>query len=606
LESIAPPTTKAFYSIADLNDFRVRFEKTQLGLLMKDPVTKPFAEDLEQQLQTRIAKTGVQVGLTLQDVEGVAAGETAVIVIQPGGDKTKHSTAMMVDITGNHKEASKLLFKSSKDLVASGAVKSSLVIKGAPVTLHTMPVRKGETKARQIYHVIATDLLIATDSVDTVTGLVGRVTMGGESLAGTTNFKTCMGRVATKSGKVKPQIRWFIEPFGYAEVSRVANDTTSRKREADMLKILSNQGFRDIQGIAGYVHVDEGGYDFLHRSFVYAPGTVGAVSRFKLAARMLEFPNGAKHVPYSWVPADVATHASFNWKAKEAFEFSKTLVDEIAGDKIFDDVLDSIRDEEDGPRVDLRKDFIAHLGTRATVVTDFLPPINGECERFMFTIDFATPGGEAIAKATLKKALEGDPDAQKHVVDGIEIWEFISEDEEDEVSAPLISEPGFGAFGAPAASPVGVEDEEEITGAICIAHGQLMLASHFDYLHKVLVEATKEGKAELQMTNDYIAVDAALMKLGAGTECARTFARTRRAYEPSYELLKLGKMPESKTIMGGLLNLVFNADEKNPRKPAINGAKMPPFAAVEKYLKPAGAYVVSEKDGWFITGCLLK
>ena len=42
------------------------------------------------------------------------------------------------------------------------------------------------------------------------------------------------------------------------------------------------------------------------------------------------------------------------------------------------------------------------------------------------------------------------------------------------------------------------------------------------------------------------------------------------------------------------------------RKQEIDGSKLPEFKQVQKYLGPAGSYVHSEDDGWFIVGVLLK
>ena len=42
------------------------------------------------------------------------------------------------------------------------------------------------------------------------------------------------------------------------------------------------------------------------------------------------------------------------------------------------------------------------------------------------------------------------------------------------------------------------------------------------------------------------------------------------------------------------------------RQQQIDGAQMPPFEVVRRHLGPAGTFVVSEDDGWFLKGFLLK
>ena len=66
-------------------------------------------------------------------------------------------------------------------------------------------------------------------------------------------------------------------------------------------------------------------------------------------------------------------------------------------------------------------------------------------------------------------------------------------------------------------------------------------------------------------------------------------------------------MPEAKTLLGKLLNQLLGPDEKGIlREQQIDGSKMPEFDAVRRYLGPAGMYVQSEEDGWFMAGCLLS
>ena len=113
--------------------------------------------------------------------------------------------------------------------------------------------------------------------------------------------------------------------------------------------------------------------------------------------------------------------------------------------------------------------------------------------------------------------------------------------------------------------------------------------------------------ASLGAAVDYRVVNEALQKLGAGADSFRTFTRTDEAYRPTYELIRQGKMPESETMIGKLLNELFGPDEEGVlREQRIDGQQLPDYQIVRRYLGPAGAFVRSENDGWFITGCLLS
>jgi len=60
------------------------------------------------------------------------------------------------------------------------------------------------------------------------------------------------------------------------------------------------------------------------------------------------------------VPEGVASYTTFNWDMEQAFEASKTLVNELAGDKVFEDVLQSIATDPSGPQIDIREELIAY------------------------------------------------------------------------------------------------------------------------------------------------------------------------------------------------------------------------------------------------------
>jgi hypothetical protein len=120
---------------------------------------------------------------------------------------------------------------------------------------------------------------------------------GGGRLAELSAYRVTMARCAEAAGDVQPHVRWFVEPFGYAQTTRAAAGGR-RRRGTDMLKVLSNQGFSAIQGIGGYVNFSVDGQDILHRTFIYAPPVSKTGEKYRLAARMMDFPNSNP----SWSP----------------------------------------------------------------------------------------------------------------------------------------------------------------------------------------------------------------------------------------------------------------------------------------------------------------
>ena len=612
-ENLLPATAKGWISVPSVDDLKARWEKTDLGELTQDPVMQPFVEDLRSQLRTKLSQTGAKLGITWDDLEGVAGGEVSITLTQPG-DANSYALAMLVDITGKRPAADALLKKISTNQKQKGATQATQTIKGVTVTVYTFPKKPNQLTIQRAYQFIHKDVLASTTTQDLATFIIDRINgTPGDTLASLARFRQPMDRISSEIQQgMSPQARWFIEPFGYAEASRAAQGGR-KKRGTDMLKILKSQGFTAIQGIAGHVFLATGQQEVMHRTHVFAPPVARAADdenqdRFDLAARMLDFPNTADIKPQPWVPKHLSTHVTFNWKMKEAFHYAETLVNAYMEADVWDDLWHSLATDPSGPQVDIPNEMVAFFDERATFFTDNVLPITPKSERWMFAIKLTNP--DAVEK-TLEKMLKDDPKAKERKFEGEIIWEVVNEEEEDEFDLN-IDGPGddfnfdSGAGGFDFGEPEEVEEETALmpNSALTVAHGHLIVASSVELVEKIFKQPVKNQN--LTDAADYQQVEAALTNIGADKGAFRVFSRTDQAYQPTYELIRQGKMPESETMFGKLLNRILGPDEEGVvREQEIDGGQLPPFEKVQHYFGPAGLFVRSEDDGWYVSGCLL-
>jgi hypothetical protein len=92
--------------------------------------------------------------------------------------------------------------------------------------------------------------------------------------------------------------------------------------------------------------------------------------------------------------------------------------------------------------------------------------------------------------------------------------------------------------------------------------------------------------------------------------CLKRFSRYRQLYQPTYELTRQGKLPESDTLAGSLLNMLLGEDSSSKtRRQRVDGSKLPQYQQVEHYFLPGGSLGVREDSrefqGWFFVGFLL-
>jgi hypothetical protein len=602
-DSVMSASTRGFASIADFKTLEEHWHQTQLGQLVKDEAMQPFVEDLKRQIEKKLSGTRQKLGLTVEDLRDVAAGEIGMGLVEQRN--TRAAVAITVDVTGRSQQAQALLTKIDQELVKRRSKRTTASAGGVSMTIYNIPPQAEKDIAREAIFFIHQDMLCAVDSRAEAQEMIGRINgQGGNRLADVQAYQQTMQRCAAEAGQLAPEIRWYAEPFGYARATRsLLPGETLAKRGKDYVSILENQGFDAIQGVGGFVNLAvDGTYEVLHRTSIYAPAVEGAANKYKLAMQMMRFPNSDTMTPEPWAPRKLASYRTFNMDLKNAYQHFGSMFDAIAGyENAFKDVIEGLETDPYGPQVQVEKDFVAHLGQRISLLTDYELPITTKSERFLFTVEVTDE--KAIA-ATVEKFMKADPNAQRREIQGKTVWEIMPPQEEVpelEISLDPLTPGAGGAEGG------GQKETAMSTSAVCVTDGHLLIASHLTFLEHILT--VKAQGEKLTDAADFQEVDAALGRLMQGPIAARCFRRSDEAYRPTYELLRQGKMPEAETLLGRLLNRLLTPPEDEEegilRKQKIDGRQLPNFEMVRRYFSPAGLTVRSLDDGWLVVGATL-
>lgn len=615
-ETIFPGTTKLLVSIPDPDAAQDNFDASQLGKMFNDPKMEKFNEDMERQLegQGRLAE---RLGISVAELEGVSGGEIALAVIQPNGDEDSFATAMIIDYTGHGKEITEMLGAiRDRRLALDPQAWSKVEMFGSRRGLRVhVPAAKGRP-AVDTYYYFEGGLLVCCDHLAEAQAIHARITGGGskDSLAGVPAFAHAMKEVAAASPGIQPDVRWFVEPFGYMRVRRaeqIAEGTRRPERGRDMLEVYENEGFDAIQGGGGWVNFSQDGHEVLHRTLVYAPAvdrtkkseevqrrlkTEKAASpakvkyagdentKYFLGARMMSFMNQGGLKPLDWIPDDIATQLTFHWQMQQAFKYSETLVNALSDDKkqeVWVGVMDSIKEDRDGPMVDIRKDMAAQMGQRATIISDNVKPIDINSEREVIALQIA--GDVAAVTKALDGMMADDPDAVKHEANGHTVWEIVP-------------------------PPPGVRDEDERNvepASYTVAHGHLLRGSHPDILKRL----HEMPKKPLAASDDLKAVNVELDKLSDGQESFRYFDRLDRSWEVHWEMFRQNKFPQAETRLSDMVAQMQGYDLEDPatkkRKQELDGTNLPGFDFAKPFLGASGMFIKTRPDGWLVTGMVL-
>jgi hypothetical protein len=497
-ETIFPATTRAWLSVPDTRGLQERFDRTSYGQLVADPAMKAFVDGFREQISKNGKQRLAKLGLTLEDLGKVPGGEVAAAAIEAAPGVL--STVLLVDTTGHEAEAKELVEHIAQRLLERKATK--VTVAGAPpqLTVYQLPPEEdgradAPARDRRVAFALAPAALVVGDDAVQVGQAFAVLAQGRQdSLATNPSFTAALNRCGKEIPGSAAPIRWFVDPLRFAKAYQASNPPREKRKGPDYVAILGRQGFDAVKGVGGVVAFDHGGHSLRHHTLVHAPALPGrepfGTERFDLAARMLRFPDSEGIAPPAWAPRELAGWTAMQWDMQTAFASVETLFDDIVGEKgTFDDVIASLKEDPDGPQIDLENDMVACLGKRVTILSHHVEPIGTDSERIVIAIEATDP--QRVA-ATVAKTMAADSDMQKIQIGDHEAWELIDRS----MAIPKIEVETPGGAVAHADGHDGDEDsahrrrqrlrekDEKLLphSAVTVAHGHLLIASHRDIL----------------------------------------------------------------------------------------------------------------------------
>ena len=380
-DMLLPRTTKGYVSVARPAEFEQRWDKTQIGQMLNDRVMQPFVEDLRKQLQDKYRAVEEKLGITWDDIDGVAAGEMSLSLIEREGEDAV--LAITIDVTDHAQQAEGLLAAIEKRFAGRGGRRENVNSGDTALRVFTAPGDAGSPPQKTIYF-IKDNVLCGIDDRAEADAMLKRFTgEPNDNLRSMPAYTKTMDRCRHEAGRLEPEARWFVEPFGLIFAARTLEKTTRRPNDQDVAKILKENGFDAIQGAGGFLNqLVEGHIEFLNRTSIYAPPVPGKENdplRWNLSMRMLQLPNASGFEPQSWVPRMSASYATLQLEISKAFDNVGPLFDDLQEhENAWVNTLEGWKTDPYGPKVDVRNEFIANLGQRITIITDYDSPIDDQ------------------------------------------------------------------------------------------------------------------------------------------------------------------------------------------------------------------------------------
>ena len=332
-QEILTSKTKAYISIPDVREFEANWAETLMGQLAADPIMQPFTKDMQMQIRDRLIQSNLNIQVDWEQIQNACGKELCVATVLPTSGEGQ-AAVLIMDISGREQQAEEMKKAFSKKLAERNAKRSTVEVSGQTLIVHQLPRQRGMLNAEAVAEFTFGNHLVITNHVKVSEELLVRMVTKNfdESLQSLEAFDRTVRRCEREDETLTPHIQWFIEPFGFVRLLK-SSQLEIGSNKHDYLTMFAEQGFDAVHAVGGVMHFATGKHEMLHRTFVFAPAEEGAEpgEKFKLAARMLDFPNDNNWAVPSWIPRDLATHVSIRWKTAEAFEHVGSFVDAMAG-----------------------------------------------------------------------------------------------------------------------------------------------------------------------------------------------------------------------------------------------------------------------------------
>lgn len=585
-----PAETQAFICIPDSGSFLDNWSKTELGKLAADERLKDFWTSQQESIRKRLLDSGWQLNVKFDDLRDICSGQAAMGWISRDDPEKSYSLGIIIDILGNEGQVEALLDRIEKEMQAAKAEAKTIPLGELLVKQYRMPNTPQDAKIRESFYVVSAGQLFAADDFRTIEQLVAaQKTSPAESLSLSNHYRQVHDHIQRDSHAA--ELEYFVRPIPFGRLLRAVSGKSTRG-QVDMLKLLDDQGFGSLLCAAGSIQFNKEDLDMHHQGFILREKTVSE------SVQILDFPNNSSLLPPRWIDPNSASILGFSWNFSDAFPKFKGLVDGYIGEEQFDEMLNGIKMDPNGPQIDIQNEILPYLGTEFYAVTEIVPPITPESKRSLICVKLKDPQNKL--KGVLDRFSKTEPDSSIEDIGDYRIWKFSNEESEEE-TLDFDSGPGGSKQDS------GDEDDQPLLKqwAVTLLDGWFVFASNPDSLAKVIERASQpdsdhpfESLAEVQ------ACRAMQQKLlGDAEQSFSEIDLSERSFEMQYELFRQNILPQSRSLLALIAERLLKTDKAKPQQ--LQGSKLPPYQAVQSFFTPSGMVVRTEEDGWSIDGFIL-
>lgn len=571
-----PDWTVALVHIPDSVEFSNKMTMSGFAKMLKDDEIQPFVESLYGSAASIVEEIELRLGMTLDQMLQIPAGEIAIAVVAPPALKPEF--VIVMDVAADNPDADALLDEGERVLKSAGFSTEKQTEGNTELTVFN---GSGNEGPQQIVRFQRENALIITTSLRVAKRLVDNLDGGEkENLTDNPSFLAIKNRCEADGTS---SFMWYIDP-----IRLVRSATKGNVGAQTGLAILPALGLDGLQGIGGnLVFPNDPEIESLSHLHVYMESPRNGI------LEMITLKNGDSR-PENWVPRDLINYITVHMDVQNTYSILKDLYDTFREEGAWGNMVQ--KNISDNIGIDFEQDVIAEMQGRMTVlqwyqrpprlgsqstlvafklhrVDRFRPQFDVVMEKFEDNLEARDVAGHEVytvkfGDGGVDIAVEAGPDA-----DG--------EEETDRARRRRI------------------QRQARPRPSFAIVDDYLVLADRPAFIEKII--ATKNSGDGLTQDEEFKKMASILRRQPGGRAISSlTYSQPKEAIAMLYELLRtddarifLEKQRED--------NEFFRAIDD-----AMTEHPLPPFSKLEKYLAPSGSIITNEETGIHLMGISLQ
>jgi hypothetical protein len=548
MDKVLPASTILYIRVDNVSQLRESIGESHLGKLLADPAMQPFKEKLSGMVEEGDNQLKQMVGVTIGELLDLPQGEVTLALVTRDDKEIPVALLVSADAGDNATKMADVMAQLDKQAEQADAKVVTEEAEG--LTLHLIQDPNDDSKPPLVWAQSGTVFHLSSD-VDALKDLAANAKGREDSLATNANYTQVMKKVGEQS-----EVVWFADVSQVVNVGIqiASNNGVNTDAIQGQLQLL---GINGLKAIGGSYAFNQGDFDVVSKTFVYAPSPVqGVLKLFSMPATDLS--------PPAWVPASVSSYGAMSWDLGELWKAVTELIDQFQPNAI-EQVEQSLAEAAGGEGISIEKDIFAPLGKKLIAISDFQKPITDQSQRALFAIGL---DDDNTAQKTVNKIIEMTKASPKtRSFQGSTIYEF--------ELPPEAAQTGF-------TGPI----------SLTISKGQLFISTE-----PTIIEQTLRGGAEsLANSTDYQEVS----KHFPSSASALGYEKPEDQAQAFYAMLDNGQLKQAFEAMRA----------QNPDAPPIeelfDADLLPEFEVVQKYLAPGGSYGVMTDEGMVYTSFTLR